>query len=284
MVVEQAHRVAVGVLPFFEKISIHSIVVECGCMGKFQGGLCEDCPLRLGLFGESLLMSERGVFKWNGDRVAFGVECYVCHAGQKKALGTLDVILLDIGITEFKLNCPSAVFVGIVGEVLAGLDVILVGVGPVEMNLLAVVGNRVFVALRIATQRHKIARVVVTAEKGEEVIENLGFLLGIRSCCCRTVAQSKILLAEFTAVILRSKVAFYVQRLVAEGFLDLGLDFFELLCKTGFLRERARLQLFFYASEQVLFDELLNDRPLLVHDSLNAEIQFVAVGLKQLLQ
>lgn len=58
---------------------------------------------------------------------------------QEKALLALDVVLFHVGLLEFKVHGHAVGgFVGVVGKVLAGLDVVLVVVGPVEIDFLAV--------------------------------------------------------------------------------------------------------------------------------------------------
>jgi len=61
---------------------------------------------------------------------------------------------------------------GVVAQVLARFDVVLVGVGPVELDLLALVGDGVD-AFLVAAQRDKVPLVVVAAEEIVEVAEDL---------------------------------------------------------------------------------------------------------------
>src|SRR5438128_1874749 len=57
---------------------------------------------------------------------------------------------------------------GIVAEVLAALDIVLVGICPVEFDLLALIRQRID-ALLVARKGKKIALLVVAAKKVEEM-------------------------------------------------------------------------------------------------------------------
>ena len=66
-------------------------------------------------------------------------------------------------------------FPGVVGKVLAGLDIVLVVVGPVKRHFLAVVGDGVAFAFGVAALGDKVAVLIVTAEEGEQVVIDGGF-------------------------------------------------------------------------------------------------------------
>jgi hypothetical protein len=61
---------------------------------------------------------------------------------------------------------------GIVTQVLTGLDVVLVAVGPVELDLLALVWDSVDARL-IDTFGEEVALRVITAEEAEQVVVDL---------------------------------------------------------------------------------------------------------------
>src|ERR1700730_11496068 len=60
---------------------------------------------------------------------------------------------------------------GVVAKILTCLDVILVAVGPVELDLLTLIGNRIDIGL-IDSLREEIALMVVPAEEAVEVVIN----------------------------------------------------------------------------------------------------------------
>jgi len=55
---------------------------------------------------------------------------------------------------------------GVVGEVLGGLDIILVVVGPVEVDLLAVIRDGIALLLGVAPPGDEIAVLLIAAEEG----------------------------------------------------------------------------------------------------------------------
>src|ERR1035441_860327 len=72
---------------------------------------------------------------------------------------------------------------GVVAKVLAALDIILVVVGPMQLDFLPFVGNRID-AFLVSPKRQKIALVVVTAEEvkqiGEDLVLQSGYVDGGR--------------------------------------------------------------------------------------------------------
>lgn len=155
----------------------------------------------------------------------FGVERHIHHARQKESFHTFDVVLLHVSVAELEMDCPAAVLVAVVDEVLAGLYVVLVTVSPVEMDFLAVVGDGVFVALGVAAQRHKVALVVIAAEEGVEMVENVSLKFRAGLGLARALPQFEILPPALAAVILRSEIAIGVQSFLTEVLLNLYGDF-----------------------------------------------------------
>ena len=62
----------------------------------------------------------------------------------------------------------------VVAQVLAGLDVVLVRVGPMELDLLAFIGDRVHAGL-VDALAEEVPLGVVAPEEGIQVIVDLGF-------------------------------------------------------------------------------------------------------------
>ncbi len=76
--------------------------------------------------------------------------------------------------TSFFFSKSLSRLVAVVGEVLAGLHVVLIGVRPVEVDLFAVVWDGVLLPPGVALLREKIAVVVVAREERVDVVEDLG--------------------------------------------------------------------------------------------------------------
>ena len=96
------------------------------------------------------------------------------------AFGFLDVAVLALGgIRQAEVHAHGIVGAGlqgkgVVAQVFAGLDVVLVLVGPVQLDLFALVGNRVDAGL-VDALGEKVALVVVAAEELVEMV--VDFLL-----------------------------------------------------------------------------------------------------------
>ena len=82
------------------------------------------------------------------------------------------VILFAIGVLPFEMDLQPVRTVAVIVELFAALDVILILIGPVQMDFFPVVGDGVFLAPGVAALGEKIAVVVIPAEEGVEVIEN----------------------------------------------------------------------------------------------------------------
>ena len=104
-----------------------------------------------------------------------GVPSSVLDARQEETLVALDVVLLNVGGLEPEVYRDA---VGglpvVVVEVLSGLDVVLVAVGPVQVDLLAVVGDGVPLAAPVAPLGDKVSVLVVPAEESVQVVIDVG--------------------------------------------------------------------------------------------------------------
>ena len=84
------------------------------------------------------------ILKGNGDDGAIAVPLRLWDAGYEETPVALDVVLLNVGVPEAETDRHSVERLPVVvAEVFVGLDVVLVAVGPVEIDLLAVVGDGV---------------------------------------------------------------------------------------------------------------------------------------------
>ncbi|MGI6240491.1 MAG: hypothetical protein ACOYJW_00955 [Candidatus Omnitrophota bacterium] len=153
-----------------------------------------------------------------------------------------------------------------------------------EINFFSVVGNGIFVALGIPTKRHEIAVVVIPAEESIEMVEYFRFQFLAGSGRRGPFAKFEILLSFWRRVILFGKIAFRIERFLAEIFFDLRGHFSQLLGKPGFLGQSPACKLLGHAVEQILLDKFLDDIALLIHDPINSEIKLSAVELKQFSQ
>ena len=93
------------------------------------------------------------------------------HEPALLAVGLFDVVLLVVGGGDLEPHPPRCSLgidrEGVGGVVLSGLDVVLVGVGPVQLHLLAVVGDQVGRTAPggVATLGDEVALAVVAAEE-----------------------------------------------------------------------------------------------------------------------
>src|SRR5919197_1331001 len=95
------------------------------------------------------------------------------------ALGGLNVTMFTLGsVHQAEMHEHRFLVVvrpqaeGIVAQVLAGLDVVLVAVGPVELDLLALIGNGIDARL-IDALGEEVALRVISAEEAEQMVVDL---------------------------------------------------------------------------------------------------------------
>lgn len=145
-------------------------------------------------------VEELGLLVAAGDGGAFGLgERAVFHRDDEGGRGLIPgdglvggvdevaVVAFDVvaGDVDFGEAHVDGGFVGqalgggkgeaVVVEVDAGLDVVLVEVGPMEVHFLAVVGDGVFVGAAVAALGDEVAVLVVAGEEGVEVVVDGGF-------------------------------------------------------------------------------------------------------------
>ncbi len=156
----------------------------------------------------------------------------------------------------------------VVAQILAGLDVILIRVGPVEFHFLALVRDGVHAGL-VHALREEIAFGVVAAEEGVQVVVDLGLeRVQVHSILSQPGAQ---------LLDLGERLWIGTQPLcLLNSLRQLPLD-----CRLVgrlVLRER-RLHL----GQQILLQELRHLRALGVHHAVEAEVQVGLIELEQLL-
>ena len=193
------------------------------------------------------------------------------------ALGGLHVAVLALGgIRQPEVHAHRLLVVvrpqaeGVVAQVLAGLDVVLVLVGPVERDLLALVGDGVDARL-VDALGEEVALGVVAAEEAEQVVVDLALQ--------RAHVHGVALEPGAQVLDLGRRLGVHAQRprCLLDGLgqllLDLGLV-------GGLVLAERRLHL----RQQVLVEELRHLGALGVHDAVEAEVQVGLVELEQLLQ
>ena len=141
------------------------------------------------------------------------------HVGDKEALLALHVVLLGVGGGKLEVDGHAARLVAVVVEVLAGLDVVLVGVRPVEVDLLAVVRDGVLLPSGVATLGEEVAVVVVAGEEGVDVVEDLGLQVFEVYGVARAGAELCVLLAERRLPKSLAQLPLRVYGVPAEGLL-----------------------------------------------------------------
>ena len=131
---------------------------------------------------------QRPVLETRGERPAVGRDRALAGGEDEAALpavGFLDVVLLGVGGGDLEADAPrrrarpDVEDVG--GVVLRRLDVVLVGVGPVQLHLFAVIGDQIGrpAAGDVAALRDEIALRVVAGEEGGEAVVYVGLGVGV---------------------------------------------------------------------------------------------------------
>ena len=209
-------------------------------------------------------------------------------AWEKVALLALHVALFHVGVHHSEAHRDIAGLEGIVAEVLAGLHVVLVLVGPVQMHLLAVVGDGVALAAGVAALGDDVAVVVVAAEEAVQVLVEGGLrradVRPVRHVPLLAALQAEVALAERRLVECLLEVAVAVERGPAKHLAYLLLHLAQLPGDHPLLQQRPLGEFVLDQRRQVLGDVALDHRALVVHDPVDAEVQVRAVELKQLAQ
>ncbi len=148
--------------------------------------------------GDGLLLGQRAELERNRQLVSLLVPSQLIQARQEEALFTLDVVLLHIGGFQFKVHGHAfRRFPGVIGEILASLDVVLVMISPIDIDLLAVIGNGVAFFFGVAPLEDKVAVLIVAAKESVQVIVDGGLqrFKAFGGFCPLT--RSQVLLAHF---------------------------------------------------------------------------------------
>ena len=199
------------------------------------------------------------------------------HEAAPPAVRLLDVVLLVVGRRDLEPDAPRTA-AGVDGEDIGGvvlrrLDVVLVGVRPVELHFLAVVGEEVGgpATARIAALRDEVAVAVVAGEEVGEVVVDVG--LGVRVLL--HLGEPPVQLDD------RGRSG----RIGIEAQLPGCLArVFDLLLQPGPFRGGGQVELRLHLRQQVPVEERRDLGRLQVHDAVQAEVQIAAVETEHLAQ
>ncbi len=93
--------------------------------------------------GDIFLLGERPVLERNDEFSSVLFPRGLLDPGQEESLVPFDVVLLNIRSLKLEVHGDTARGEAVIVEVLGGLDVVLVVIGPVEVDFLAVIRNGV---------------------------------------------------------------------------------------------------------------------------------------------
>ena len=192
-------------------------------------------------------------------------------------VGLLDVVLLVVGRSDLEPDAPSGVVrpdaENVGGVVLRRLDVVLVGVRPMQLDLFSVIGNQVGgpTAARIAALRDEVAIGVVAAEEVGEMVVNIGLGVGVLLHLGETPGQ----LDDF-----RWRVCVRVDTEPSRRLAGV----FQIPLQVGSLLVARELQLLLHLRQQIVVEERYDLSRLQVHDPVQAEIEVPTVELEHLAQ
>ena len=97
---------------------------------------------------------------------------------EETLLVCLVVIAFGLGIDELESDgFTIRRFEGVIGKILAGFYVVLVGIRPVQLDFLALIGNGIRTIL-VAALGYKITVVIVAGEEVRQVVIHIGFNSG----------------------------------------------------------------------------------------------------------
>ena len=286
VVLQVAYRLVGGVAPAFPLQCGYGLQPVAEPLRDLVDGLRVDIVLLAPVavaaaFGHG----QRAVLEGDRDRPSVGVPRCLIDQRHEEPLVALHVVLLDVGVLEPEAHC-HAVGGGpvVVAEVLGGLDVVLVAVRPVQVHLLAVVGDGVPLIPAVPPPGDEVPVLVVPAEERVQVVVGIGFdSLPAPAGLCRRLGLQVVLAARSAGVPV-IQVAVRVDRVSAEvldDYLSRSLQVGHGLRLPG---QVAGLKIGGYARGQLIDNEALDGIPLVVHDAIDAEVQVRAVELEQLAQ
>ena len=247
-------------------------------MEAFDHRRVDPALLVVAVARKSLLLPvrQRPVLEAHDQLVAF--RCHRLRPRQEEAAllagELLDVVLLVVGGCNLEPDASPLVADGedVGGVVLRRLDVVLVGVGPVELHFLAVVGDEISRSgtARVSALRHEIAFGVVAGEEAGEVAVDVRLGFRIRPSVGNLPAQVPDSVALLG--IGDPQLAERRQRLS------------QLLVQLGPILGRDALQHALRLRQQVVVEERGDLARLHVHDAVQAEVEVAPVELEHLAQ
>ena len=224
-------------------------------------------PLLLAVRQRTVLEADDEIVALDGHRRRSGENKAALPAGR-----LLDIVLLVVGARDLEAHAPPTVpgreDVGSV--VLRRLDVVLVGVRPVELHLLTVVGDEIGrpAAARVAALRHEVAFGVIAGEEAGEVAVDVRLGLRVRPG-----------VGDLSAEILDT---FRFFRVGNPQVSERGKRGPQLLVQPGPILGRDPLQRVLHLGQQIVVQERGDLPRLQVHDPVQAEVEVPAIELEHL--
>ena len=235
---------------------------------------------------DAFLRGKRPVLERDGDGAGGLVPFRIVEHWQEEAPVALVVVPLQVGVPQPEVDGDAVGRVPVVvAEVRLGLDVVLVAVGPVQVDLFAVVGDGVALVAPVAALGDEIAVLVVAAEEGVQVVVDgrLGRVSAVRARGggpCFQVA----LKYRPGRIRIRPQLTIRADGVVTPVFQNAASQLLNAVGSLVLLGQRPGAQCGVDGGGQLLGDEPLHDVALVVHDAVDAEIEVGAVELEQLAQ
>ena len=135
-----------------------------------QGGADDRFLLSRAAVDGLLPAGQRPVLERDEHPARFRIPVDRLEPRQEEPLVALDVVLLHVRVLHREAHGDAVPGKGVVTKVLVGLDVVLVAVRPVQIHLLAVVGDGVALALRVAPLGDEVPVLIVAAEEGVQMV------------------------------------------------------------------------------------------------------------------
>ena len=223
------------------------------------------------------------VFDGNGQDALGVIPLPLAGLGQEKAALALGIVALHIdGIqTEMHFHAVGG-FPVVVKEMLGGFDIVLVAVGPVQKDFLPVVGDGVGIAAAgVAALGDKVAVPVVAAEKGVEVVVDFGFYGGAAAAAGGVGLGGQVVLAGAGIMKLGVQLSRCVDGIFRQSFMHPAGGGLQPLLGLGLPHQRPAIQGRVNVRRQLIGNKVVHHRPLVVHNAVDAKVQFGAVELEQ---
>ena len=190
-------------------------------------------------------------------------------------LALLVVVLLGGCIYQTEMNCDTIENKGVVLEILAGLDVVLILIGPVQFYFFTFIGNGVY-AFLVATLGNKVTVLIVTIE------ERIQRRIHISLQCSKVCAFSQLLLKLNVLLLHRCGVGQRIHSHTHCGSVFFNLCHLRMNFFLTALHERCKCYL--HHLRQTLRQKILNLRFSEIHHTINSKVEIGFIKLENLFQ